>query len=351
MKLGGQPSGDLLPVGGRAGLPVQQHQFASAQPDGHAWPGNRTVPRRTGIAPGPGTPQPEHDQPSGQCDQPETGQAVKQHRRQGLAGTQPGGYQRQAERSLSDSEPAGRDVEALRGDARAVDQQKIVPGDGGAGGADAHGEDRRVGEPVGQGQAGRRHPAGRGQPERTQSLCPGPDGLVGFGGGSAQHPGSLPEHPSGWPLERAAQPRAAHGRDRRDEDGYREHAAEHGDRCDRHVPRRQAATDHDEGRRGRGDHPAGQQRPAGQRGIRALPGEAAEGEGRGQGGSGQRNRDRHRVGRIGGGQHRPDAHADAAGREQPAQHDREGGHGRGFKTDGGRDPEPVQMSEHRKRRC
>jgi hypothetical protein len=105
VKLGGQPSGDLLPVGGRAGLPVQQHQFASAQPDGHAWPGNRTVPRRTGIAPGPGTPQPEHDQPSGQCDQPETGQAVKQHRRQGLAGTQPGGYQRQAERSLSDSEP------------------------------------------------------------------------------------------------------------------------------------------------------------------------------------------------------------------------------------------------------
>ena len=32
VKRGGQPSGDQLPVGGRAGLPVQQHQLMRAQP-------------------------------------------------------------------------------------------------------------------------------------------------------------------------------------------------------------------------------------------------------------------------------------------------------------------------------
>ena len=184
------------------------------------------------------TPQPEHHQPPGQRDQPEAGEAVEQHGCHSLAGTQPGRDQGQAERSLGDPQAAGRDVETLRGDTRAVGQQKIVPGDGGAGGADAHGEDRRVGEPVGQGQAGRRYPAGRGKLERTQSLRPGPDGPAGIGGRPTQHPGSLPEHPSGWALERVAQPRAAHGHDRRDEDGCGEHTAGHGDRRDQDVPRR-----------------------------------------------------------------------------------------------------------------
>jgi len=32
VELGGQPCGDLVPVGGRAGLPVQQHQLVSTQP-------------------------------------------------------------------------------------------------------------------------------------------------------------------------------------------------------------------------------------------------------------------------------------------------------------------------------
>ena len=31
VELGRQPSGDLLPVGGRAWLPVQQHQFVITQ--------------------------------------------------------------------------------------------------------------------------------------------------------------------------------------------------------------------------------------------------------------------------------------------------------------------------------
>ena len=44
------------------------------------------------------------------------------------------------------------------------------------------------------------------------------------------------------------------------------------------------------------------------------------------------------------------AYAGAAGREQLALHDREGGHGHRFKPDGGRDPQPVQMGKHRKRR-
>ena len=225
-----------------------------------------------------------------------------------------------------------------------------MPGDGGAGGADAHGQDRRVGEPVGQGQADHGHPARRGKPERTQPLRPGPDDLAGFGAGPAQHPGSLLEGPCGWPLERAAQPRPPRSRSRHHESGYGEHAAGNGDRRDQDVPGRQRAADHDQGRRSRGDHPAGQQRPAGQRGVRALPGEAAERERGGQGGSGQRNRDRHRVGRVGGGQHRPDTHAGAACREQPAQHDREGGHGRRLEQHGGRNPPPVQMTKQRERR-
>ena len=142
---------------------------------------------------------------------------------------------------------------------------------------------------------------------------------------------------------RVAAPTTTQGRDG-------EHAAGNGDRRDQDVPGRQPAANHDEGRGRRGDHPAGQQRPAGQRRVGALPGEAAEGEGRGQLGSGQRNRDRQGVGRIGGGQHGPEAHAGAAGGEQPAQHDREGGHGRRFERDGGRYPEPVQMTQHRERR-
>ena len=77
------------------------------------------------------------------------------------AGAQPGGDQGEAEGSFGDSEAAGCDVEALRGDSRAVDQQQVVPGHSGAGGADAHSEDCCVGEPVGQGQAGHRDPARR----------------------------------------------------------------------------------------------------------------------------------------------------------------------------------------------
>jgi hypothetical protein len=114
--------------------------------------GDGAVPRGAGANPSTGVaPQPQQDQPSGECDEPEAGQPVEQYRGQGLAGAQPGGDQGQAERSLGDPEPAGRDVQALRGDARAVDQQQVVPGHGGAGGADAYGQDRRVGQPVGQG--------------------------------------------------------------------------------------------------------------------------------------------------------------------------------------------------------
>jgi hypothetical protein len=38
-------------------------------------------------------------------------------------------------------------------------EQPSAPGHSGAGGADAHSEDCCIGEPVGQGQAGHRHPA------------------------------------------------------------------------------------------------------------------------------------------------------------------------------------------------
>ena len=109
---GRQPSDDQLPVGGRARLPVQQHQFVSTQSGWRVsgtWVGGHggvlllgDAPRRTGTAVGSRTPQPEHDQPSGQRDQPEAGEAVEQYGGQGLAGTQPGRYQGQAERSLGD---------------------------------------------------------------------------------------------------------------------------------------------------------------------------------------------------------------------------------------------------------
>ena len=42
-------------------------------------------------------------------------------------------------------------------------------------------------------------------------------------------------------------------------------------------------------------------------------------------------------------------HAGASRREQPAQHDREGGHGREFNQEGGGDPEAVQVAKHRER--
>jgi acyl-CoA dehydrogenase len=87
VKLGGQQPGDLLPVGRRAGLPVQQHHLVRIQRGGRARLGDGAVPRRSRAAPGTGTPQPEHDQPSSQYDQPETGQAVEQHRRQCPTGT------------------------------------------------------------------------------------------------------------------------------------------------------------------------------------------------------------------------------------------------------------------------
>jgi hypothetical protein len=136
--------------------------------------------------------QPEENQPSGERNQPETGEAVEQHRGQCLAGAQPGGDQGEAEGSFGDSKAAGCDVEALRGDSRAVDQQQVVPGHGGAGGADAHGKDRCIGEPVGQGQAGHHHPARRGKLERAQPLSPGPDGLTGIVDVPVQQPGPMP---------------------------------------------------------------------------------------------------------------------------------------------------------------
>jgi hypothetical protein len=55
--------------------------------------------------------------------------------------------------------------------------------------------------------------------------------------------------------------------------------------------------------------PCRQQRPAGQRAIRALPAEAPEGEGRGQPVSGQRYRDRQVGGRIAGADGSPGAPA------------------------------------------
>jgi hypothetical protein len=76
-----------------------------------------------GIAPGGAlVSQPQEDQPVGEGNQPEAGEAVEQDRCQCLAGPQPGGYQSHSGGTFGDPETAGCDVEALRDDSRAVDQ-------------------------------------------------------------------------------------------------------------------------------------------------------------------------------------------------------------------------------------
>jgi hypothetical protein len=106
-------------------------------------------------------PEEPEDQPAGECDQPEAGQAVEQDRSQRLARSQTSGDEGQAQSSLGHPKAAWRDVEALRGDSGAVDKQEIIPGHGAASGADAHDEHCRVSEPVDDAQAGHRHPARR----------------------------------------------------------------------------------------------------------------------------------------------------------------------------------------------
>src|SRR5260370_27574437 len=58
--------------------------------------------------------QPQEDQPSGGCDQPETGEAVEQDPRHCLAGAQPGGYQGPGEGSFGSPPPPRCDGEGLR---------------------------------------------------------------------------------------------------------------------------------------------------------------------------------------------------------------------------------------------
>jgi hypothetical protein len=225
-----------------------------------------------------------------------------------------------------------------------------VPGHGASDGADAHGEDCRVGEPVDQAQAGHRQPARGGKLQRAQPLRPGPDGGSGIADGAPQQPARAAWYPCGASFERAAQLWPARGGRDPDEDRCGQHAARDRDGREQDFPGRQPGAGRDERRSRRRDHPAGQQRPAGEGGVRALPGESAVGEGRGQLGSGQRNRDRHRVGRVGGGQHGPDTDAGATRREQAPLHDREGGHGRRFEQDGGQDPGPPHSAQQGERR-
>jgi hypothetical protein len=169
------------------------------------------------------------------------------------------GDQGQAQRSFSDPEASGCDVKALGGDSRAVRQQEGVPGHGTADGADAHGEDCCVGQPVGHGQAGHRHPARWGKLERAQPLGPGPDGRSGIADGAPQQTARVPWNPCGASFERAAKLWPARGGRDPDEDRCCEHAARDRDPREQDFPGRQPCADRDEGRSRRGDHPAGQQ--------------------------------------------------------------------------------------------
>ena len=197
VQLRGQPFGNLMPVGRRPGLTMQQHQLVTTERGqivsavsmksrgsvlsiGHPLgrPAARCCVGPAALA----APEDQEDQPAGQCDQPEAGKAVEQHRSQRLAGAQTGGDEREAHGTLGNAEPARSDVQTLRRDTRAVDKQEIIPGNGAASGADAHDEDCRVSEPVDHAQAGHRDPGGWRKPERAQPFGPGPDyraGIIG----------------------------------------------------------------------------------------------------------------------------------------------------------------------------
>src|SRR3984957_9393947 len=84
------------------------------------------VAQRRAVSTRPAPPEEPEDQPADECDQPEAGKAVKEHGSQRLAGAHAGGHEGQAESPLGHPEAAWRDVEALRGDPRAVDKQEVI---------------------------------------------------------------------------------------------------------------------------------------------------------------------------------------------------------------------------------
>jgi hypothetical protein len=303
---------------------------------------------RRGVPTAPAATEEPEDHPARQRDEPEAREAIEQHGSQRLAGAQAGGNKGHAESALGHPETSRRDVEALRSDPSAVDKQEIIPGNGGASGADAYDEDCRVGEPVDHAQTGHGHPVGWRKLERAQPVCPGPDDRAGILGRPAQQPGPVPQRPCRRPLEHVAQLRSARGRAQHEQGSDSEHAAGYGEAGGQPVTGRQAAASYDEGTGRCRDDAARQQRPSGERRVGSLPREAAEGKGRSQLRPGNGNRDRQGVGGKGCGQHGPEAHPGAAGREQPAQHEGECGHGRCLGHDSRWYPGPVQMTQYRK---
>ena len=150
-------------------------------------------------------------------------------------------------------------------------------------------------------------------------------------------------------LQGGPQPRPPRGDpdQRRHDDGQRD--AGNGDHQGQRAAGREAAADQQEHPGDGGDHPARQQRPAGEQGAGAEPGEAAEEVGGGQPGAGQRNGNRHRVGRVDRGEHRSSGGPDATTGEQQAEHRGERGHRRRLEQDADREQGPVQTGQHRER--
>ena len=65
---------------------------------------------------------------------------------------------RHADRALGDGQAAGGERQALRADARRIDEEQVAPRDVGADGDDAYRQHRGVGEPVDQRVTGRQCP-------------------------------------------------------------------------------------------------------------------------------------------------------------------------------------------------